>query len=508
MKIVPSSLLKPTEKCIKVWNCSYIAVEGPNVLGNLSLEDIAIPYESQYRGRMVLNPNSIDQPLLFEGFLGTDVTFIMIKVTYDSENDEYYRYEKEKYSITYRYTDETTTRPIGRLLILTGSESNRVPQIYLNNPYEYSVTLDILMANMAQPDTTYTNINTTTFENLYYNSIISNESFIYGVPYTGSSQLVVLNDLSNPVLYIPYTNISSIVLNIDLNKIVITSISSEEIILKFLTTFDTYQAYSRMLWVQKSDSFSAGAYRFMTTDYIYYYNVPSVGVDSVPPEITYIVTSGTTIPSGLTLQYVHDGVSGWTSTQLKTEIMYSVIDNWDGDISFSDVFLTVNKAGSIPTLTGITEEGNYRVILEITDIANNLRSDVIDNVFVDSTPPVITYNIGILSTSITGNTDTYSGFTGVTSGLIVDSGFTMSISGQTSSTTEITSVDIRDYIIDIVTDNVDTTVDKYSIIFNIINSSGVELSSIISADDYLVKLFVQDINGNEKIDYLIIRAQN
>jgi len=507
MKIVPNSLLKPTEKCIKVWNCSYIAVEGPNTLGKISLEDIAIPYESQYRGRMVLNAGATDQPLLFEGFLGTEVSFVMIKVTYDSENDAYYRYEKEKYAITYRYTDETTTRPIGRLLILTGSDTNKIPQIYLNNPYEYDVTLDILMANFTQEDFTYSNLNETTFSNLYYNSVISNESFIYGVPYTGSSQLVVLNDSTLPVMYIPYTNIASTEIDISTRKITITTLNAEYIVLKFLTDFDTYQAYSRITWVQQSDGFSSGAYRFMDEDYVYYMNSGSTGADTIAPVISYNQSSGTTIPSVVTLPLYHESYTGWTSDQLKINIISGVTDNWDGEISFSDVSSIINKSASIPTLSSITEEGLYRIIFEVRDIANNLTSDSINNVYVDSTPPVITYIVGILDTSITGNTTTYSGFTGVTSGIVVGSGFTMSITGQTASGTGVTYTDIRDYIIYSVVDNVDTSINKYDVVFNIVDGSD-EIFEVINTGDYLVKLYVTDICENEIINYLILRAEN
>lgn len=386
MKIVPNSLLKPTEKCIKVWNCSYIATEGPNILSKISLEDLAIPYQSQYRARLVLNPESTDQPLLFEGFLGSEVTFVMIKVTFDSELDPYYRYEKEKYAITYRYEDETTTRPINRLMILTGSEGNRIPQIYLNNPYEYSVTLDILMANIEQDDIIdYSNVNESIFSYLYYSSVISNENLIDGIPYTGSSQLVVLNDSSEPVKYIPYVNITSTELDVVNYKISITT-SNELIILKFLTEFDVYQAYSRITWVQESDDVSPGAYRFMTSDNIYFEDVEYDGVDTIPPVISYYETSGSTIPSGLTLDLVHLNsgltmVTGWTSDQLKTEIVSGVTDNWDGDL-LDNVSINITKIGSIPTLDEIVEVGEYRLIFSVVDFANNLRSDTINNVYI------------------------------------------------------------------------------------------------------------------------------
>ena len=387
MKIVPNNLLKPTEKCIKVWNCSYIAVEGPNMTGNISLEDIAIPYTSQYRSRLVLNAESTDQPLLY-GFLGQEVTFLMIKVTYDQEHDQYYRYEKEKYNITYYYENEDTLRPIGRLLTLTGSDTNKIPQIYLNNPYEYEVVLDVLMATLEQDDISVSQTQTTSFANLYYSNVVSNESFIYGVPYTGSSQLVVLNNESNPVLYIPYSNISATELDISSKKITITTIvNDQDIVLKFLTDFDTYQAYSRISWVRETDGLSEGAYRFMDSDYIYYQNSGITGVDTIVPEICYYSTSGTTVPSGMTLPLVHlsgaTSVSGWTKSELRLEIISGVTDNWDGDIDIGDVSVQINKSGSIATIDEITMVGTYRIIFSISDIANNIRTDTISNVVVE-----------------------------------------------------------------------------------------------------------------------------
>jgi len=386
MKIVPNNLLKPTEKCIKVWNCSYIAVEGPNITGQISLEDIAIPYTSQYRSRLVLNANSTDQPLLY-GFLGQEVTFLMIKVTYNQELDPYYRYEKEKYNITYYYENEDTLRPIGRLLILTGSDTKKIPQIFLNNPYENEVVLDILMATLEQSDISISQVQTTTFTNLYYSNVISNESFIYGVPYTGSSQLVVLNNESNPVLYIPYSNISATELDISTKKITITTIvNDQDIVLKFLTDFDTYQAYSRISWVRETDGLTEGAYRFMTTDEVYYQNSGSTGVDTIVPEIYYYSTSGTTIPSGMTLPLVHlsgvTSVTGWTKSDLRLAILSGVTDNWDGNIDINDVSVQLNKSGSIATIDSITTVGTYRIIFSVSDIANNIRTDTISNVYV------------------------------------------------------------------------------------------------------------------------------
>jgi len=143
-KIVPNDLLNPTEKTIKNWNCSFIAVEGPNILDKLSLEDLAIPYESQYRSRIILKAGETDQPLIY-GFIGKAVTFLMIKVTYDSA-DPYYQYEQEKYNITYYFENDPILRPLNRLMVMTGSADEKIPQIYLNNPLDYDVVLDVMHA--------------------------------------------------------------------------------------------------------------------------------------------------------------------------------------------------------------------------------------------------------------------------------------------------------------------------------------------------------------------------
>lgn len=148
--ITPNDLLNPTEKTIKNWNCAFIAVEGPNIIDKLSLEDLAIPYESQYRSRIVLKAGESNK--LLYGFIGKAVTFLMIKVTYDSVNDPYYQYEQENYNINYNFENDPILRPLNRLLIMTGSSDERIPQIYVTNPLDYDVVLDVLHATI---DTEY-----------------------------------------------------------------------------------------------------------------------------------------------------------------------------------------------------------------------------------------------------------------------------------------------------------------------------------------------------------------
>ena len=193
-KIVPNDLINPTEKTIKNWNCSFIAVEGPNVLDKLSLEDLEIPYESQYRARVILKAGDTDQPLSY-GFIGKAVTFLMIKVTYDSTNDPYYQYEQEKYNISYYFDNDPILRSLGKLLIMTGSIDEKIPQIYLNNPLDYDVVLDVMHATMDSEydsGSTYGGFGVANLDDVMLSGLTSGDTIVYydgfwhNVPYNYS----------------------------------------------------------------------------------------------------------------------------------------------------------------------------------------------------------------------------------------------------------------------------------------------------------------------------------
>ena len=98
--IQPNILLTPTEKLIKPYECSFIVIEGPNMKGKLNLEGLEIKYDSFYLSQLTLNENSSDQPLMY-GFLGENVTFLMIRAKY-MPLDPNWALETEQY-INYYY---------------------------------------------------------------------------------------------------------------------------------------------------------------------------------------------------------------------------------------------------------------------------------------------------------------------------------------------------------------------------------------------------------------------
>jgi len=77
--IIPNNLLTPASKVIKPYNCAFIAVDGPQIKGKVNMEGLEIPYDSQYTSQMTLNEEDSDIPIHY-GFLGNEVTFVMIMV--------------------------------------------------------------------------------------------------------------------------------------------------------------------------------------------------------------------------------------------------------------------------------------------------------------------------------------------------------------------------------------------------------------------------------------------
>jgi len=187
-RIEINKILSPTSRKIKNLSSSFTTSDGPNNSTIINLADIGIPYDSHYTSRIVLPADAKDF-LLYYGPI-YDATFLLIKVTYNGNydypmeddfdplyncNHQQFRDEENNYNITYYYEGNSgKTYPINRLLILNGSLNNKIGKIYLNNPLDYDVVLDVFQTNMSgrvplPPSTGKT------ITNLYYNDIITNQ---------------------------------------------------------------------------------------------------------------------------------------------------------------------------------------------------------------------------------------------------------------------------------------------------------------------------------------------
>lgn len=388
MYIRPNNFLDPTYKVIRPYDCSMLAVEGPNTKGKVDLIGLEIPYDSFFTSSMSLKAGEENKPILY-GFLGNDVSFLMIRVKYGEDSnprfgtpeqkleqspytlkDEFGQTietkESKEYYIEYYNSDSPSdVRPIGKLMILTGSSNNRIPQVYLNNPMDIEVKVEIMVASIEPIESSEgTSLSQAVIDGLFYNSILTDE--VAG----GATQFEIMNENDEVVLYLPLThfdndyNIHNI--HQDNNILTITTENEQTAILKFVTDYDANQAHSRMSWILENPTG-----RYLTKNY------PAPDLEA---PVMYFNTYATD-------QF---NTSGMTADLLRMYYLTGVTDNRDGVIDVNDVEIIIREEDTINTIDEITSEGIYNIVFRIKDIAGNQASAIRTATF-DMTPPVITF---------------------------------------------------------------------------------------------------------------------
>lgn len=345
----PNRLLTPTSRIIKPYNCCFIATEGPNIIGKLDLSGLEIQYESEYNSRVILEPNSKNVPLRF-GYLGDEITFLMLKITYD-ETNPYCMVEEDKYIEYYYSTDTNNIMYAGKFIVLTGNSTHKIPQIYLNNPSEtMSVVIDILAGNYGDVTTTTDSI---VIKALYHNDIVSNSLFNSLTMVSGSTQFEIMTD-NQVALRIEYNEISILTIDEDSNSIYIVNTNGKKMTLEFLSTFEMYQAYSRMKYVMLDKN-----NRILTT------SIPSIDISA--PDIT--MTSGLTMINN---EYTINIPSGTTvnGEYLINYFISSITDNRD-NINKYDSDIIIRKFNESSILSNIVVSDKYDITISSKDNANN-----------------------------------------------------------------------------------------------------------------------------------------
>jgi len=226
-RIVTNKLLNsPTKRVIENCKNDFRASDGPNTSSFINLDDLGIPYDSHYVSRIVLPANSED--VLLNYSLSDSVTFLLIKVTYngnydvpnEDSYDPYYNFEPNTYNINYYFEDNTgITYPIGRLLILSGSYNNKVKKIYLNNPLDYDVVLDVLHADINSVSSIPPS-SAITFTNLYYSDVITDNVSCVPSGYTTTTTTL---GTTTTTTFLPTTTTTSTTLIKELMRIIKTT---------------------------------------------------------------------------------------------------------------------------------------------------------------------------------------------------------------------------------------------------------------------------------------------
>jgi hypothetical protein len=377
MATCKSSLFGNTSQYIKVGNGEFVAIEGSNTFDRLTVSDSRMPYKQLLKGRVILKTGQVNYLLNHLG-LGDNATFLAIKATYDGKSV----IEEDNY-VSYSYYDNPVQiLNFAQMLVLTGNSTNRVPQLYLNNPStKYRVILDIMVGVIDENYSFFNddlNQNATSFTGLEWTDI---KSFVVG-------ESVVIYDKSNPkkaLIYFGLPYINSISLNGTF--LIIDDESYGTVFLNFIDEYNANQANSLINYVLEHPDI----------------DIDSLISDSNPPIIFWNPTAGA---SG---SYIFNYSGGTSSTGFNTgthgstysatiplsvgtsSIIYKdklrdlvidyISDNRDGvmDIMDSQMIIT----GTMGEVNSISSFGTYSLTFEYRDLADNNLDNVILNLTIN-----------------------------------------------------------------------------------------------------------------------------
>jgi hypothetical protein len=373
------TIFGPGAKYIKVGNGEFIAVDGATVVERLPV-GVRMPYEQVIKGKITLAAGKVGYLLNFMG-LGDSATFLAMTATYNPKSTN----EEDNYITWSFYDDLTKQYPMAQMMCLTGNSTNRIKQLYLNNPNtKYPVILDVMIAVIDDTNTyfnDFVNQGGTSFTGLEYTDI---QSHVVGE----SIVIYDKNDPKRPLIYITLNNIASIELS---GLILIVDDSSHgTIFLQFLTEYDVNQAYSLFNYLLENPGYQIPNPTPADTEspVIYFYenvlgttySVLFNGASYSSPNTALVATQSDFFSA--TISLTASGVSNGTvidKSQLRYLLIESVDDNRDGVINVTDSNLSLSNYGATTSIDSITASGTYSLTFKLTDLAKNNLDNVTFN---------------------------------------------------------------------------------------------------------------------------------
>jgi hypothetical protein len=371
-----SSLFGQGSQYIKISGGDFVAIEGSSTRDKLMVSDLRMPYKQILKSRVILKKGQVNYLLNHLG-LGDNATFLAIKAVYDPksvvEADNYVTYSYYNYPVS--------TFTFAQLLVLTGNSTNRIPQLYLNNPsVKYPVVLDVMIGVM---DDSYSFFNDdlnqsgTSFSGLEYTDI---KSFVIG-------ESIAIYDKNSPpraLIYLGLVNINSI--ERSGNFLIIDDESYGTIFLSFLTEYDSLQAHSLLNYVLQYpsvdietiipsyDNISPALYFNSTAGSTGSYIVDYTGATAGVPYNTY--DDGFTFSTSISLSTY--GTSGVIEKDRLIDLLVDHIDdNRDGSMNLMPSNLIISGTAGTTNVIGIV--GTYSLQFNFADLAHNDIHNVIIN---------------------------------------------------------------------------------------------------------------------------------
>ena len=377
MGICKSSLFGNTSQYIKVGNGEFIAIEGSNIFDRLLVSDLRMPYKQLLKGRIILKPGQVNYLLNHLG-LGDNSTFLAIKATYDSKSV----IEEDNY-ISYSYYDNpSSVLNFAQLLVLTGNSTQRVQQIYLNNPNtKWRVILDVMVGVIDDNYSFFNddlNQNATSFTGLEWTDI---KSFISG-------ESVVIWDKSEPkkaLIYFGLPYINSISLNGTF--LIIDDESYGTVFLNFIDEYNANQAHSLINYVLEHPNIDIDSIIVDTNSPVIYWNSTAGASGSYIFDYSGSTSSigfntgthGNTFSATLPLTVGTSSII--YKDKLKDLLINYISDNRDGVMEIMDSQMIIT--GTSGQVNSIASLGTYSLTFEYRDLANNNLDGVILNLTID-----------------------------------------------------------------------------------------------------------------------------
>lgn len=438
-----NSIFQTTNKLIKVGNDKIKVINGANTLADLPLCGIKIDYE-QYQRISVQIPKGETDFLLSFPMLGLNTTFITIVPTYKSK-DPSLNYLRWKFQASSEAKLSMTS-----ILVLTGTVANPVQNLLIDNPNsDCIVQLEILVSAMDNDfiadNESFLYLDNLTFDKIHTYNETNTEILAFFNQY---------NELVSTVDVVDVVNVNRIYGE---NRIVIDEASENNIVLDFISDYDTKQALSAINWLL-NDSQN----RFLPQN-----------ADIISPVITYTTS---VITNNLTLDIALYPGNIITKQDFINAAISSVSDARDGSIVTQPQYITI--LDNMTEISSITNDGNYTINISINDIAGNNTLETINltvvNMLADIIPPVI-------------NT------TNAVSGFFINPITLASYGGV------FTHNDAKVLCLLSVTDNIDGVLPISGVSVQFLNSSLVVVPTITALDTYSIIFTATDSSANSTI---------
>lgn len=437
MTIFSNSIFPTIYKYINFGKQSINAVSGANTVASLPLCDIKNEFEQYQRINLQIPAGQTDFTLTFPT-LGIKPTFLIIKTKYCT-NDPAKKYLKWKFAASTDVKMSFTT-----ILLFTGTTSNPVLPIVIDNPdLDNPVTLEILVSATTND---YLN---DVVASTYLSNLLFTHVHTFGE--TNSGIISLFNSLNQLVTTVDISDIININRVVGENRLIIDDSSSNDIVLDFVSEYDTLQALSALTWVQNDPLTRA---------------LPKAP-DTLAPVITF---KPAVVLNSINIDLSLYPINTFTKQDFIDVVIDTITDDTDDSVlvTINDIILKDNLNNEI---SNIINAGTYTGKITIKDIAGNLTIETITIVaqliILDVTPPVITTSANV-------------------TGMIIVAQSLASYGGVISKN------DLKLLTIDDVNDDFDGNIPLSSVNFSIVDPLSNTVNTITGLGLYTITLSVSD----------------